>query len=920
MADLPSGTLTFLFTDLEGSTQLWEEHPDAMHGALAHHDEILRDAVAAHGGQIVKSTGDGVHAAFPGAESALRAAHDSQVALEAASWATTGPLRVRMGVHTGYAELRDGDYYGPTVNRAARLMAVAHGGQIVSSLATAELVRDDLPDGWGLEYLGEHRLPDLGRAERVYQLTAADLDREFAPLRSLDAFPGNLGSQLTSLVGREQELDSLGTAMRASRLVTITGVGGVGKTRLAMHVAALVVKRFPDGAWICEFASANDDESLLQVVAAALGVSPHPSTTLEGSILDWLRTKRLLLVLDNCEHLIDSAGRFAESVLHACAGVRMLATSREGLAVEGERIVALRSLSVPTAATSFEAISAAESVALFVERARAVRADFTLDAANADAIAEICRRLDGIPLAIELAAARVVAMTPAEIADLLDERFRLLTGGRRTAVERHQTLRRTVDWSYSLLEAAERSVFDRIGVFAGSFDTTAATEVASGEGVEAWDVVDALAGLVAKSMLIADESAVATTRYSMLETLRQYARERLEEQGATDAWRRRHAEYFAAFAETASPGLAGPEDWVWRRRVRAELDNLRSAVTWSLDSASDGDAVLALRVIAALVNEVSLDRAAGIGAWAERALVEIDQADPMLRSAVLAGAGMKAFMRGDFERAENLAEDALRGEPSADAPGVVLAYVTRAVIALSQGEHERAFTIVEEGRRTLRGTDATAVDSMLHAFAAIAHNVAGDPVAARAEAEDAVQIARELRHSSALATALSALGQALVRDDPAASLAALEESQALVRSGATDVMFSNTSVQIARLRAQVGDTRGSLEAMRVAVAHAVDVGDRVNLAGLLQYGVEILLQLGYVEPAVVLAGVVDAKGYNYRAGVELDQWTRALDDARAELGAEGFEDVAERGVAMTLDDAVDFVVAALDALLAGSER
>jgi predicted ATPase/class 3 adenylate cyclase len=917
VADLPSGTLTFLFTDLEGSTRLWEEHPDAMSSALARHDDILREAIVAANGQVVKSTGDGVHAAFASADAAVRAAHDAQVVLDEERWSGTPPLRVRMGVHTGLAELRDGDYFGTTVNRAARLTAVAHGGQIVTSLATAELVRDDLPDGWGLEYLGEHRLPDLGRAERVFQLTAPDLDREFPALRSLDAYPGNLGSQLTSLVGRERELEALATAMRASRLVTLTGVGGVGKTRLAMHVAAVVVRRFIDGAWFCELAAASDDETLLQVVAAALGVSPHPSTTLEGSILEFLRSKRMLLVLDNCEHLIDAAGQFAERVLHACPGVRMLATSREGLGVEGERIVAVRSLSLPNPSSTESEIAASESVNLFVERARAVREDFVVDAANAGAVAEICRRLDGIPLAIELAAARVVAMTPAEIAGLLDERFRLLTGGRRTAVERHQTLRRTVDWSYSLLEPHERLVFDRLGVFAGSFDAAAAGTVVTGDGIETWDVVDALAGLVAKSMVIADESGVDTTRYHVLETLRQYARERLDEADDADRWRRRHAEHFAAYAERVGPHLSGPDDWVWRRHVRTELDNLRSAVTWALDAGDEADAVFALRIVAALVNEVSLDRAAGIGAWAERSLPYIDGAPAALRAPVLAGAGMKAFMRGDFGRANDLAERALAEDLPANAPGVMLAYVTRAVVALSAGEHERAFAIVDEGRRALAATDGATgvVDSMLHAFAAIAHNVAGDPDAARTEAEAAVRVARELRHSSALATALSALGQSLVRTSPEEALAALEESQALVRSGATDVMFANTLVHIARLRARTGDIPGALAALRDAVAHAYDVGDQVNLAGLFNHGVEILFGLGFAEPAAVLVGVVQGKGYPHLAGPELAEWELLVTRVRDALGKKLFADAAARGAAMSLDEADAFVVATLDELL-----
>jgi ATP/maltotriose-dependent transcriptional regulator MalT len=425
---------------------------------------------------------------------------------------------------------------------------------------------------------------------------------------------------------------------------------------------------------------------------------------------------------------------------------------------------------------------------------------------------------------------------------------------------------------------------------------------------------------VAKSMVIADEGAVETTRYHVLETLRQYARERLEEHGGTDPWRRRHAEYYAAFAEEIAPGLAGAEDWAWRRQVRTELDNLRSAVTWALDSSIADDAVLALRIIAALVNEVSLDRAAGIGGWAERALGPAEHATPVLRSAVFAGAGMKAFMRGDLARARSLSEDALRDSLPADLPGVMLAYVTRAVVAMTQGEYETAFSIVAEGRASLRGGEATAVAAMLHAVSAIAHNAAGDAVAARNEAEAGVAIARELRHSSALATALSALGQALLRDDPEASLAALEESQALVRSGATDVMFANTSVQIARLRAQVGDTAGGLGALRHAVAHASGAGDRVYLAGLLQYAVEILTQLGFSEPAAVIAGLVDAKGYHHFAGVEVGEWQGALDVARLQLGEGRYTEAVARGAAMTLDDAVEFILGTLDGLLGALPR
>ena len=345
-SSLPTGTVTFLFTDLEGSTRLWDEHPEAMKSALARHDELLRAAVESHGGHVVKTTGDGLHAAFGTADDAVAAAVAGQRALADVE-GPEGALRVRMGVHTGAATHRDGDYFGTAVNRAARLAAAAHGGQVLVSLATGELLGDSIADGASLLDLGEHRLRDLSRPERVFQLRAPGLGEDFPPLRTLDAYAGNLPLQLTSFVGRDDELDRVAKALDEARLVTLIGVGGVGKTRLATQVAAEVLPRFPDGAWLCELAAASDPEALVQVVAATLGVQPHPNVSLEGSIVEFLRAKELLLVLDNCEHLLDDAGLLAEAVLHECRDVRILATSREGLAVEGEQVWPLRSLRMP---------------------------------------------------------------------------------------------------------------------------------------------------------------------------------------------------------------------------------------------------------------------------------------------------------------------------------------------------------------------------------------------------------------------------------------------------------------------------------------------------------------------------------------------------------------------------------------------
>ena len=512
VADLPTGTVTFLFTDLEGSTRLWEQYREAMPGALARHDEIVRSAIAAHGGQIVKSTGDGFHAVFVDAARAVEAAIEAQQALGNEAWSAPGGLRVRMGIHTGAAEFRGGDYPGTAVNRAARLMDLAHGGQVVCSHATADLAGDLVAEGVAFLDLGKHRLRDLSRAERVFQAVAPGLATEFPLLRSLDTLPGNLPLQLTSFVGRADELAAVARVLAESRLVTLTGVGGVGKTRLAMQVAAELLPQFADGAWLCELAAAADGVLMAHTVADAIGARQRDGRSMADSVVEFLRDRELLLVFDNCEHLLGDAAELTSAILRQCPRVRVLATSREALDVMGEQVVRLGSLPIPPVVAKLSVVTSSEAVRLFVDRATSARSGFTLGGANLDAVAEICRRLDGIPLAIELAAARVAAMTPADISAHLDERFRLLTGGRRSRVERHQTLRATLEWSYGLLDATERAVFDRLGVFVGSFDADAAEAVVGDDELEHWDVLDALTGLVRKSMIVADAADDGTTR------------------------------------------------------------------------------------------------------------------------------------------------------------------------------------------------------------------------------------------------------------------------------------------------------------------------------------------------------------------------------------------------------------------------
>jgi predicted ATPase/class 3 adenylate cyclase len=918
MPDFPTGTVTFLFTDLEGSTRLWEQHPTAMPDALARHDAILRGAIEARGGLVVKTTGDGVHAAFGVAGDAVRAAVDAQRELGRQSWDEIGRLRVRMGVHTGSAQHRDGDYFGSVLNRSARIMAAAHGGQILVSLATEELARDAVRDDIALTDLGEHRLRDLDRAERVFQVSAPGLASDFRPLRSIENLPGNLPAPATSFVGRERELEAVREAAREHRLVTLTGVGGVGKTRLALQVAAEIGVEFADGSWLCELAAVDEADATPQAVATALGVQPRPGTSLTESLTDYLGSKRLLLVLDNCEHLLDAAAEQAEAIMAACPGVHVLATSREGLGVAGEHVWPLRSLSVPPASAPVGAVAESDAVRLFVVRARAATPDFEILDSNALAVGELCRRLDGMPLALELAAARVPVMSPAELAARLDERFRVLTGGRRRSVERHQTLRAAIDWSYSLLSDRERTVFDRLGVFVGTFDHADVEAVVSGGDVAALDAVDALHELVAKSMVVAEPTDNGT-RYQLLETLRQYAREHLEDRRETEAWRRRHAEHYAGLAEALGPGLRGVDELRARPAIERALDNLRAAVFWALDRDDAGDVELGLRVIAPLLSEVMGNRRAGIGNWALRAVrAEAAPASPNWPT-VLVAAGYACFHLGAVDEAGRYATAALSGSSPSPA---VLAYggLLLANLAGVAGD------FAEARRRGQEAMDALGDDPVVrwellvvHAVTAIWTVVGADLDGSRDLADQALAEARALRSPTGLALALFSRGLvAWFHDDYAAALRDSEESAALTEAGANDAVYAGNLYTIALARYRLGEYVRSARALRDSIAHALAIGDRSSaggphLAAILLARAGFYLEASRLEGALArgflapLTGGIDAAGVADRE--------EAMQAAGAALG-ERFEVERQRGAAMDYNEIVACALAGLDELTA----
>jgi predicted ATPase len=539
--------VTFLFTDVEGSTRRWEADVEGMRVALAAHDELLRSAIQAHGGFLFKHTGDGVCAAFALPKAAVDAAVAAQRGLE---------LPVRMGIATGEAEVRDGDYFGAVLNRAARVMAAGHGGQILLAESTAGLL-----SGVDLLDLGPRRLRDLPTPVGLFQVRAAGLSTDFPPLRALDVSPGNLRAPPTSLIGRESEVADVQAAVKAHRLVTLTGVGGVGKTRLALEVAARLADEFPDGVWFFELAAVTDPAAVPDAVAAVLGIIQQPGKSVADSVTAALEGRVRLLVFDNCEHVLDAAAGLVEAILAASATVTILATSREGLGVNEEQLWRVPSLDV-----NFGTESAA--VKLFVDRARSVVSDFSLaQSGEADAVVEICRRLDGIPLAIELAASRMASMTASEVRDRLDQRFRLLVGSPR-GLSRHQTLRHAVAWSYDHLDEVEKGLLERCSVFAGGFDLESACAVMGSD--DDFATLDLLDALVRKSLLVADRSS-GRTRFSMLETIRQFAEERLVAHEAASDVRAAHARYFAGreaavLALWDSPGSAthttgSPSSW-----------------------------------------------------------------------------------------------------------------------------------------------------------------------------------------------------------------------------------------------------------------------------------------------------------------------------------------------------------------------
>ena len=750
----PAGLVTFLFTDIEGSSRLWETDADRMRPALARHDALVRGNVERHRGTVVKMLGDGVHAAFDDPADAVAAIVDLQLAMAEPPPEGALALRVRSGLNCGAVERRDGDFFGSAVNRAARIMSVAHGGQVLLSQSVVALVAERLPPSVTLRDLGLVRLRDLTSPEHVFQILHPKLRHDFPALRSLEATPNNLPQQVTTLVGRERELAEVKRLLTTTRLLTLIGAGGIGKTRLALHTAAEVMDEYANGVWFVDLAPLSDARLVPQTVATALGVAEEPGTTYTEALVHFAKDKRLLIVLDNCEHVLSACADLASHLLRAGAQLRILAASREPLRVSGETTYPVPALAVPDARAQAtpDLLRHYEASRLFVDRATAANANFHATAANARAIVDICRRLDGIPLAIELAAARVRALTVEAIDARLSDRFRLLSGGDQTALPRQQTLRALIDWSFDLLTEQERILLARLSVFAGGCTLEAAEAVGAGGALAEADVLDLLTHLVDKSLVAMDADGA---RYRLLESVREYAREKRDASGEGPEVRSRHLEYYVRFAEAARPALNGPEQRIALARFDTERENLVDAYAWA--AAAPGGGELGLRLAHASVTYLFIRGQPGMALRISLdALARPDaQGHTRARGRTLFDVGQQLCFTGRYAEAQPHLEECLAiARERGDQEMVARVLQPLGMAAFGRGDLATAREYLAEGvDRAREQGDKRELAAALNGLAQI-HRVEGLFEPAEPLYDRAVALAREIGDRESVAIGL----------------------------------------------------------------------------------------------------------------------------------------------------------------------
>ncbi|GAC1418645.1 MAG: hypothetical protein NVSMB64_28250 [Candidatus Velthaea sp.] len=885
-----------------------------MRDAVAAHDQLLARVFAEHDGYVFKTVGDAFCVAFARVGAAIDAALAVQRSLASGDWTAVDGLRVRMAIHAGTTDERDGDYFGPVVNRVARLLSTAHGGQIVLSEAAATLARPSLPDDVTLRDLGVHRLKDLSQPERIAQLDAPDLPAEFPPLVSLDSARTNLPVLNGPLIGRDAELRTIAALMHESRLVSLCGPGGIGKTRLAAQIGAEISGRFADGVWFVDLAAITDPTLVPSTLAALFGVSDIGASHIMERIAAVLAPKATLLIFDNCEQVVQAVAALADALLRACPNVRIIATTREALRIPGEHVYRVPSHAVPPDDEDLTATEALKygAVELFVHRISSL-APFTLTDENAPVVADICRRLDGIALAIELAAARVKILTPRQVAQRLDERFRMLSGGSRTALPRQQTLRALIDWSHDLLDERERVFFLRAGVFAGSFDLVAAVAVCAKDAIDEWDVLDTLEALVDKSIVTVEIEGEAR-RYRLLETMRAYARERLSESGETDAVYRRFSDFFRLLAERASTRF-------WHEIVDSaiaqldvEHDNFRAVLEWSISAKNDPEGGAELAGSLGEHWSATGYQAEGFF-WLESALAAIDpesftcsaaQAwfaiayltdnlllgrrglDAAQRAVRLGGAcgqesivargslyaGLAANRLGQYDDADVWFEQAAqRLRALGEERGVLLCTQSRAGNEMERGNVELARALYEEVLAIQRRYDRKVGIAICVANMALLESACGDQQRALELATDAVALGRELQDKSLLANLL-------------VNLAAFSIAQGQLERAKT---VAHEAITLGRKR-------------RYAIPLCIAIEHLALIAALEGESVAPARLLGFTSKAMEGAGftreVAELPGYRRLTALLAERLT---DDQRARLMAEGEALTEQQAIEEVLD-------------------
>jgi predicted ATPase/class 3 adenylate cyclase len=913
MAELPSGTVTFLFTDIEGSTRLLQQLGEKFAALLATHQQIVRQACSAHHGSEVGTQGDSFFVAFPRALEAIYAVVAAQRAHAAQAWPDGVSVRVRMGLHTGEAQISSANYVGLDVHRAARIAAAAHGGQVLLSQVTGALVEDELPEGMTLRDLGEHRLKDLRQPKHLYQLVISGLPSDFPPLKSLDGSPNNLPIQLTSFVGRSREIGEVKQLLAEARLLTLTGPGGTGKTRLALQAAGEMTEDFRAGLFFVALAPISDPRLVASTIAQSIGIPEVTGRSIVASLKAYLQSKPVLLVLDNFEQVIAAAPLVAE-LLAACRQVKFLVTSREGLHISGERVYPVPPLALPalTELPSPESLSQYAAVELFVQRAQAVKPDFRISDDMAPAVVEICSRLDGLPLAIELAAARIKLLPPPALLARLEHRLDFLTGGARDLPTRQRTLRDAIAWSYDLLDESEQELFRRLSVFVGgcSVEAVEAVALVSPNRVSS---VDQLGSLLDKSLLRQVEGAHGEPRFVLLEVLREFGLEALERSREHDTIRDRHARFFLALAEQAEASLESAGQLRWIDRMEQEHDNLRAALEWTMATPGTEDLCLRLAGTLGLFWEARGYFSEGRERLSALLLTPIARGRTAAHAKLLARAAELAYRQSDYEATISFAAKSLSiYREVADQQGIASALIKLGNAATEGGDYQAASELLAEALAIWRARgDKHGIARALISLGWAALRP-GDYQLAKARLEEALAISRALGDTRSIGFELSGLGEVALRQgDYQHATRLLEESLALRTQLGNKWGVGVSLGTLGWVAVRSGDWTRALARLGESLEVRQEIGDKGGSAWCLERLAEVALARGQSEKTVCLLAAAATLRESIGSVVDpIDrpEYDSRLNALRVTLGKARFAAAWDEGSALTLDRAVAYAL------------